>query len=305
MNTNDTQGRAELHAPGFGALPMWAVRALRLHQPVPGAFGSGPDAEMLKRWENLRERFVSRWADLKADRWRVPHAHPCYADLQYTDPPDEYVRQCILESAIECAMDSTDPVKSAQAKKELDRLNGEIFRTAGALSALLRQRAELLASSPVDDRPVWGEVDHVHLWESFREVLTWPAFVSLSTTYGDVTRPFVHLMRKSGRQAPGWCELLDCLTMREPESVLSDPGIRAAVSSPTKSTEWSRWGRRLLGLLDGWPGDYPPGFLAGCLTYEQLSLLAEVASGAPETAFSSDQMRKLTKAYRQADDSTS
>jgi hypothetical protein len=303
MNTNDTPGSAEGRPPGFGVLPVWAVRALLLHKPVPGSFGYEPDAEMLERWENLRTRFVNRWSDLKVNRWKVPRTHPCYADLRRIYPPDEYVRQCILETAIECAMDSTDPIKSAQAKKELDRLNEEIFRTAGALSGLLRQRAELLDSHPVEDWPGWGEVDHIRLWESFREVLKGPAFVSLTTTYSDVTEPFVHLMRKSGRRAPGWCELLDCLTMREPQSVLSDPGIRAAVSSPTKSTEWSRWGRQLLGLLDGW-ADYPPGFLAGCLTYEQISLLAEVASGAPDTAFSSDQMRKLTKGYRQADDST-
>jgi hypothetical protein len=304
MNTKETPGIDEVRLPGFGSLPVWAVRALLLHQPAPGVASSEPDGELLERWESLRARFVSRWHDLKVNRWKVPRIHPCYADLG-RDPPDEYVRQCILETAIECAMDSTDPIKSAQAKKELDRLNEEIFRTARALAASLRQRAELLDSNPIDDRPEWGNVDHILLWESFREVLKLPAFLSLTTTYSDVTEPFVHLMRKSGSRAPGWCDLLDCLTMREPQSVLIDPGIRAAVSSPTKSTEWSRWGRRLLGLLDGWEGDYPPGFLAGCLTYEQISLLAEVASGAPDNAFSSEQMRKLTKGYRQADDSTS
>ena len=284
-------------------LPEWAARAFEKHKPQ-GVGNSDPDPERLAWWQGCRQRFELRWADLDATNWRVPADHDCYVYLRkhvIFEPPD-FVRLCILETALDLAWDYSTgktPDKVTPSVKELESLNAKIASAAGALASLFRQRDQLRFDGGVEDyEDDYSTPDAFDFWDAFELAMELPHVAEWAYVAQHETAKFLNIARTQSRTKLRWPDLLEQVASRSERSVTpSDAGDVAVHMSRTKHTEWSRWGRRFLGTLDDWKGTFPRGFLRGRLSGAHLASLLELALDAPPEAFSKRQMERLSETY--------
>ncbi|MCM2346120.1 MAG: hypothetical protein NDI95_05665 [Acidovorax soli] len=284
-------------------LPTWAERAFEKHRPR-GAGNDEPDPERLEWWEGCKQRFVQHWADLDAKSWRVPDEHSCYVALRrnvIVEPPD-FVRMCILETVLDLAWDHSvgdSPDRVTPAVKELESLNAKIASKAGELASLFRQRDQLRFDNGVEDYETdYAALDAFDLWDALELTINLPHVARWAYVAQHETARFLNIARSQSRTKPRWPDLLDQVAGRSVRAAApSDAGDIAVHASRTNATEWSRWGRRLLGTLDDWSGTFPRGFLRGCLTGAHLACLLEVALDAPPEAFNKRQMERLAESY--------
>lgn len=284
-------------------LPQWAERAFEKHRPQ-GVGNNGPDPDRLAWWEGCKQRFELRWNDLEPTSWKVPNEHGCYIGLRRSIvlcPPD-FVRLCILETVLDLAWDQSvgnSPKRVTPSVKELELLNAKIASTASELAGLFRQRDRLRLDNGVEDLETdYAALDAFDLWDAFELAIKSPHVANWAYVAQHETARFLNIARNQSRTKPRWPDLLDQVAGRSVRAVVpSDAGDVAVHASRTKATEWSRWGRRLLGTLDDWTGTFPRGFLRGCLTGAHLACLLEVALDAPFDVFNKRQMERLSKTY--------
>lgn len=289
-------------------LPPWAVRALDNFKPLPGFRDNEPDPARLRQWEGLRARFEKRWHELAPDQWKVPEDHPDYEWLRfkYTYPPADYVRQCILEAAIECAWEmgaNKRPAAVIAAVKELDVLHEQITQAAGGLASLFRQRDQLLEDYSLSDLSLdseTNELDAFRLAGLLELVFSKHRFRTASYRYKAGLDVLYDALSSRGRPAPTIADLLDEISWRSARDLTPrDAGDIAVVGSTTNKTEWSPWAHRLVARLDDdWTGYLPDGFLLSCLTYSQIATLLSVALDAPPEAYNTTQMGNLIRSYK-------
>jgi hypothetical protein len=289
-------------------LPSWALRALAHFKPESLYGGDAPDTERLKQWQALDARFRRRWGELESEKWKVPDEHPRYAWLlrNYEFPPSQYVRQCILECAIESAWEmgaNKSPVKVIAAVKELDALNEKISETAEILAHFFRQRDQLREGYGLSDR--WKGEDEAHpdpfrLSGVLERTLSKDRFRTASYCYKDGLKTLYEALASSNGESPTIADLLDEVSWRMPRSAAPfEAGDIAVVGSRTNKSHWSPWALRLVARLSDWAGNgLPDGFFLDCLTYEQLATLAMVSVDAPPEAYSASQMKELLKRFR-------
>lgn len=291
-------------------IPKWAERALAHFRPMPAYRSDAPDPDRWAQWLAFESRFRTRWAELDSDRWRVPDDHPSYAWLRrgYMFPPNEYVRQCILECAIESAWELSagqPPQKTIEAVKELDRLNDLISDAAGNLAALFRQRQTLKDTYSLND--TWQDYEENHpdamrLFGAFELALTRPDFQRWASVAKPEIEALLNIAATQSRPVPTWAAVLDEVSYRSPRVVTSlDAGDIAVMGSKSNKSKWSPWVLRLIGRLDDWAGNgLPNGFFLECLTNDQLASLARVAFDADSDApINGEQMRKAKERYRE------
>lgn len=285
-------------------LPEWAERAFSKHEPTAG-FDADPDPEMLGWWQQCKARFVGRWRDIAPEKWKVPGDAPCYDELRrmVAWEPADFVRGCILETAIELAAkkrDGNSPGKIAPAVKELDLLNDQIATKASELADLFRQRDTIRSDHHIHDNDDFTTSDPFRFFDALEAVIRVPRVRRWAGVAHNEIREFLKIARSQSREKPEWPDLLDQLSSRMPRPAApSSAADAAAMASKTNATEWSRWGRWLLGSLDGWD-EFPPGFLGACLGHDQLGMLAEVALDAPAGIFNKDQMKELRKRHEKS-----
>lgn len=286
------------------ALPEWAQRAFEKHKPH-GVDRNAPNPTRLAWWEACKRRFELRWADLAPDEWRVPQEHVCYALLRRTVilEPTDYVRMCILETALDLAWKKSTgylPREVASAVSELESLNIQIADAARNLAALFRLRATIQFSHGVeeyDSEPT--EPDPFDLWGALELSMEMPRVSDWAYVTQHEAAKFLTIARTHSGPPPEWSDMLDQVAERSRRGVVpSSAGDVAVMASRTNATEWSRWARVLLGTLDDWRGTFTDGFLRECLTYNQLADLAEVALDAPAGAYNAEQMRRLADRYK-------
>lgn len=289
----------------MSALPDWALRALGHFKPLPGYRGDAPDPDRLRHWHGFSERFTRRWADLAPDGWRVPDDHPRYEGLRrsgYIFPPSEYVRQGILECAIESAREmgaNKKPSRVVDAVRNLDRLNEEISKSAKLLAALFREREQLRTDYGLSDLPKDAEEgfpDPFRLLGALEIALTADREREGRCMDGEQISSFFAVIATSGATpAPEWPVVLDEVAQRLPRTVTSmEAGDIAMMGSRTNKSLWSPWALRMIACLGDRAGNgLPHSFFLDCLTNEQLAMLAEVSFDAPAGVFNADQMRKL------------
>lgn len=290
------------------SLPPWAIRALDHFKPQPGFRDTEPDPARLRQWEGFRARFETRWHELVPDQWKVPEHHPAYEWLRfnYTYPPADYVRQCILEAAIECAWEmgaNKQPTAVIAAVKELDSLNDQISETAGKLATLFRQRDQLREGYSLSDSSPDTEVtspDAFRLPGLLELVFSKHRFRTASYCHKEGLSTLYDALSSSNGEAPTIADLLDEISWRMPRVVTPfDAGDIAIMGSKTNRSEWSPWALRLVARLDDWTGNgLPDGFFLACLTHDQLATLLAVALDAPPDAYNGPQMRELIKRHR-------
>lgn len=291
-------------------LPDWAIRALEHFRPLPPHRAEEPDPDRLRQWNVFRERFKTRWRELRPERWKVPEDHPSYGTLRrqgYLYEPADYVRQCILETAIECAWElgsNKRPSQVVEAVKELDRLNQKVSEAAEALARLLRQRDRIRLDFSLSDRSRDAEAsvpDPFTLAGVLELTFTKDGFRTSGCDYQKGLETLYDALSSSHGEAPTIADLLDEIAWRMPRVVTTfDAGDLAVIGSKTNSTEWSPWALRLVARLGDWAGNgLPDGFFLECLTHDQLASLAMVALDAPAGAYNAAQMRQLIKRYRQ------
>lgn len=193
----------------------------------------------------------------------MPVWHESYAQLHLNLEWTDFVRLCILESALDLtwlASKRLSPARVREAMRDLDSINDQIQASAGQLLSLLGQRDQLLLEYSLTDDP--------------------------DGDYLDMDPP------------EDWVELLrDLSERRRPLGVSVDPAMTTGLSSETNSTEWSRWALAFLGKIERW-GPFPEGFLRSCLSRQQLATLLEVAVNAPAGVFNPDQLGKLEARWR-------
>lgn len=283
-------------------LPEWAERAFEKHRPR-GVGNDDPDPDRLAWWEGCKQRFEQRWDDLETTGWKVPNEHKCYISLRRSivfDPPD-FVRQCILETVLDLAWDSSvgkSPDKVVPAVKELTSVNEKIARKARELAALFRQRSQLILDHGVEDYGSdYAAADPFDFWDAFESAIALPHVAAWAYVAQQETTRFLNIARTQSRTKPRWPDILDQVAARSPRDVVpSDAGDAAVNAFRTNPTEFSRWGRRLLGTLDDWKGTFPAGFLRRRLKGKHLASLLEVALDAPPEAFNDKQMDSLSSA---------
>jgi hypothetical protein len=287
-------------------LPEWARKAFEEFRPQPL---EAPDPEALNQWNGIFERFRQRWTELEVEHWNVPEQDERYRSMRahYEFDPKEYVKQSILECAIESAWElgtGNSPQKVIEAVKELDRLNDQIADAASELAALFRQREEVKKTYSIhDQRHGFStlEPDAMRLLDAFELAVKRPHYKH----WYSVARPEIEgLLRAASSQSrpvPNWIAVLEEVAARTPRIVSGrDAGDIAAIGSKSKKSEWSPWILRLIGMLEDrrLPG-LPDHFLLQCLTNQQLADLARVALGAPDDAsINGDQIRKLKAAHQ-------
>jgi hypothetical protein len=290
------------------SLPAWAVRAFEEFQPDPGNEVDDPDAN--RALEAVRARFENRWRDLAPDRWHVPAQAPFYARVLegLSIPADQYVRSCILEVAVECALENQSrprqsvnrkaPPAIRQAVTELSRLNDEISHGAGQLAALFRAREMLMKTYHLGDGAQQSREetlpDAFDLAGALKRTLEQQRFGSASYRHRAGLDSLYEALRSNYRQRPTLADLLDEVSARTPMRAIARraPDLVELAATKTKSTEWSVLQRQLVEGLATW-GGLPSGFLVRCLDTSQLATLCEVTFCAPAEAFSDDQTRKL------------
>ena len=293
---------------GYSSLPPWAVRALDHFKPLPGFRDTEPDPARLRQWEGFRARFETRWWELAPDQWKVPEDHPAYEWLRfnYTYPPADYVRQCILEVAIECAWEmgaNQRPGSVIAAVKELDILNDQISEAAAHLAGLFRQRDKLREGYSLSDSSPDAEAsapDAFRLAGLFELVFSKHHFRTASSHYKAGLDTLYDALSSSNGAAPTIADLLDEISCRMPRVVTPfDAGDIAIMGSKTNRSEWSPWALRLVARLSDWAGNgLPDGFFLACLTHDQLATLLTVALDAPPEAYNGPQMRELIKRHK-------
>ncbi|MDI3511600.1 MAG: hypothetical protein PWQ61_2365 [Betaproteobacteria bacterium] len=290
------------------SLPPWATRALDHFKPLPGFRDTEPDPARLRQWEGFRARFEKRWNELAPDQWKVPEDHSAYAWLRfhYTYPPADYVRQCILEVAIECAWEmgaNQRPGGVIAAVKELDSLNDQISQAAAHLASLFRQRDQLRDSFSLSDSSPDAEAsapDAFRLAGLFELVFSKHRFRTASYHYKAGLESLYDALSSSNGAAPTIADLLDEISCRMPRVVTPfDAGDIAIMGSKTNRSDWSPWALRLVARLSDWAGNgLPDGFFLACLTHDQLATLLTVALDAPPEAYNGPQMRELIKRHK-------
>lgn len=241
-------------------LPDWAERALKKHRPLGSADGQPPNERRLAWSEATRGRFVERWQEIGAEGWAVPAWHDSYARLQLNIEHADFVRLCILESALDLAwLDSKkqSPARVREAMRNLDSINDKVQAVASELFGLLAQRDQLLLDYFQTDDPD-GDLLDVNPGEAW-------------------------LMK-----------LRDLSDLRRPAAQPLDDATAAGLRSSTNATIWSRWARAYLAKIDRW-APFPRGFLRSCLSLDDLAMLLEVALDAPAGAFSADSLRQLER----------
>lgn len=290
-------------------IPKWAERALAHFRPMPAYRSDAPDPDRWAQWLAFESRFRARWAELDSEKWRVPDDHPRYAWLrrEYIFPPSEYVRQCILECAIESAWElgaGKTPQRTIEAVRKLDCLNDEVSETAAKLARLLRDREKQINDYFLNDVPKDQEEnfpDAMRLFGAFEIALKRPDFQGWAYDAKPEIEALLNLAATHSSTAPDWAAVLDELAWRLPRTVTSlDAGDIAVLGSKTNKSDWSPWVLRLIGRLDDWAGNgLPKGFFLGCLTNDQLASLAMVAFDAePDAPINMEQMRAAKKRYR-------
>lgn len=290
------------------SLPPWAARALDHFKPLPGFRDTEPDPARLRQWDGFRARFETRWHELAPDQWKVPEDHPAYEWLRfnYTHPPAEYVRQCILETAIECAWEmgaNQRPGAVIAAVKELDSLNDQISQAAASLASLFRQRDQLREQYSLSDSSPDAEAtspDAYQLAGLLELVFSKHRFRTASYQYKDGLNTLYDALSSSNGAAPTVADLLDEVSWRMPRVVTPfDAGDIAMMGSKTNRSQWSPWALRLVARLSEWAGHgLPDGFFLSCLTHDQLATLLAVSLDAPPDAFNGPQMRELIKRHK-------
>ena len=290
------------------ALPAWAERALEQFKPKSPYRGDGPDIAFLRQWDTFRRRFTDRWSEVAPDQWKVPEDHPSYAWLRrnYVFPPADYVRQCILEVAIECAWElgvNKPPAAVIEAVKELDRLNEQISESAKELAALFRQRDQLRFDYSLSDRTrdaEPGSPDPFTLPGVMEMTFKKYQFRTSSYCFKDGLNTLYDALSSSGGDAPTIADLLDEISWRMPRVVTSfDAGDIAVIGSKTNRSEWSTWALRLVARLRDWAGNgLPDGFFLSCLTHDQIATLLTVVIDAPPGVYNGPQMRELIKRHK-------
>lgn len=287
-------------------IPDWAERALNSRKPLPPAFpknDDGPNPDRLKAWNIFNERFRSRWSELEADRWAVPKDHPEYACLRahLVHPPDEYVRQRILECAVTSAWElgrGKKPEQVASDLKTLDSLNEQISGVAGKLASLFRARQTILESNGWTDRQI--DIDETQpdpfcFFGALELALTRPDVEMQRAAYGGEISSYLTIAATGSNPNPNWIDLLNEVSHRMPRvASMPDP----AAAGGTNRTAWSPWCLRLIGRLhESVGGGFQDGFFLRCLTNDQLAALAIVALDAPPEAINAEQMRGLKRTY--------
>jgi hypothetical protein len=295
-------------AGGKMNLPDWALRALDHFKPQSPYRGDGPDPGRLRQWAVLCGRFEARWQELAPDQWKVPVDHPAYAGLRrgYRFEPADYVRQCILETAIECAWESganKRPAEVIEAVKELDRLNEKISELAENLASLFRQRDNIRLDFSLRDQSRDEETaapDPFNLAGVLELTFKKHHFRTSSYCYQDGLGVLYDALSSSNGDAPTIADVLDEISWRMPRAVTSfDAGDLAVIGSKTNRSEWSPWALRLVARLNDWAGNgLPDGFFLECLTHDQLATLAMVSVDAPSDAYNAPQMRELIKRFK-------
>ena len=290
------------------SLPPWALRALDAFKPEPGFRDTEPDPARLRQWEGFRTRFETRWNELAPDKWKVPELHPGYGWLlvNHAYPPTEYVRQCILESAIECAWEmgaNKRPAAVIAAVKELDTLNEQITQEAANLASLFRQREQLREDFSLSDSgpdAESSEPDAFRLAGLLELVFSSHRFRTASYRNKGHLDALYDSLSSSGRPAPTIADLLDQISLRSAREVTPrDAGDIAIVGSKTNRSDWSPWALRLVARLGERGGNgLPDGFFLTCLTHDQLATLLTVTLDAPPEAYSGPQMRELIKRHK-------
>lgn len=290
------------------SLPPWAVRALDQFKPLPGFRDTEPDPARLRQWDGFRARFETRWHELAPDQWKVPEDHPAYGYLrrEYLFSPSDYVRQCILEVAIECAWEmgaNRRPDAVIAAVKELDSLNDQISQAAASLASLFRQRDQLRESFSLSDSSSDAEAtspDAYQLAGLLELVFSKHRFRTASYQYKDGLNTLYDALSSSNGAAPTVADLLDEISWRMPRVVTPfDAGDIAMMGSKTNRSQWSPWALRLVARLSEWAGrGLPDGFFLSCLTHDQLATLLAVSLDAPPDAFNGPQMRELIKRHK-------
>lgn len=289
-------------------LPDWALRALAHFKPQNTFRSDGPDPQRLRQWEAFSERFTRRWAELEPEKWHVPDEHPQYGHLRrtYLYPPQDYVRQCILECAIESAWEmgaNKSPADVVAAVREMDSLNDQISASAAALATLFRQRDQLRNDYGLSDQ--WADTEHEHP-DAFRLAgvleltLSKQRFRTSDYDYQEGLATLYEAMASTRRDAPTIADVLDEISCRQPRMAAPfEAGDIAVVGSRTNKSPWSPWALRLVARLGDLAGNgLPHGFFLTCLTHDQLATLAMVAVDAPDGAYSGPQMRELIKRHR-------
>ena len=279
-------------------LPEWASSAFELMKPSAAAGCSEPDPDQLKEWARIRARFIGRWRDLSPDRWKLPaDTDPRYdmvrAQREY--PPSEYARQCILETAFECAVDFEDNriSKVSEALSKLQLLNEQIAENALALVGLFEERNQIKERFGLQDHDDLA-IDPFRFRNAFELCFTDrqnPRTRAWCATAEPQTAAWLHIARTQSRPGPEWPDLLQVVADRKTEP--ARPGERgdAAAVRRTKGTRWSDSALQLIGRLQ-WD-EYPPDFLVHSLTNSQLATLAEVAFDAPDSTYSEKQIAHL------------
>jgi hypothetical protein len=245
---------------------------------------------------------------MEPEKWNVPESHPSYAWLcrNYKYPPTEYVRQCILECALESAWEmgaNKKPSDVVEAVRELDRLNEKISEGAETLARLFRQRDQLRTDYGLSDR--WADTeaeqpDAFRLSGVLELTLSKYRFRTASYCYKDGLETLYSALASNGGEAPTIADVLDEISCRQPRMASPlEAGDIASVGSRTNKSQWSPWALRLVARLSDWAGNgLPDGFFLTCLTNDQLATLAMVSVDAPEGAYSGPQMRELKKRHR-------
>lgn len=290
------------------SLPPWAVRALDHFKPTPGFRDTEPDPARLRQWEGFRARFEMRWFELAPNQWNVPEHHPAYEWLQHnhTHPPAEYVRESILEVAIECAWEmgaNKQPAAVIAAVKELDSLHDQITQAAAVLASLFRQRDQLCEEYSLSDSSPDAEnsaPDAFRLAGLLELVFRKQHFRTASYRHKTGLEALYVALSSRGKPAPTIADLLDEISWRSARDVTPrDAGDIAIAGSTTNKTDWSPWALRLVARLDDWEGSgLPDGFFLSCLTYNQIATLLSVALDAPPEAYNAKQMGNLIRAYK-------
>ena len=289
-------------------IPDWAERAFKRFEPGASHGHDAPEPDSLEQWTSICARFKARWSDLQTDSWNVPGDNdPRYEQLRrdHTYPPSEYVKQCILECAIEScwAMGANkDPEQVIAAAKKINELNEEISHAAGVLATLFDERQRRLDQFHLRDRNQSADEswpDAFRLLGAFKLALKRPENMRWASVAKAEIVAFMRSASSQSRSVPTWADLLNQVADDMPRTVYAlDDGDVAILGSTSKKTRWSPWSLALIGRLDGSLGmRLHDGFLLSCLTNLQLSLLLEVALGAPAAEINDKQIAALKKRY--------
>lgn len=267
-----------------------------------------PDPTCLRQWQGFCARFEKRWFELAPDQWKVPEHHPAYERLRFDCiyPPTDYVRQCILEAAIECTREmgaNKRPAAVIAAVKGLDSLHDQITQAAADLASLFRQRDQLCEEYSLSDSSPDAETsapDAFRLAGLLELVFRKQHFRTASYRHKAGLEALYVALSSRGKPTPTIADLLDEISWRSARDVTPrDAGDIAIMGSKTNRSEWSPWALRLVARLDDWAeNELSEGFFLACLTHDQLATLLAVALDAPPDAYNGPQMRELIKRHR-------